>query len=126
MLLGLAAILGVTYLAAYVLLRELKGRKIEGATIITPFLTIKAGPNVLNDAPDADDKSAVVETSERKQGGGGVVTRAAREKRSASKRSRRQRAGSLQSFSTNPQNSYHSALDVHVLRPLDLYLIIWI
>ena len=136
MLLGVAAILGVTYLAAYVLLHELKGRKIEGATIITPFLTIKAGLDDLNDAADADGKGAVAETGELKQGGGRVVTRAAREKRSAGKRSRRQcparpskrvtGAGWLQAFSTNPQNPYHSALDVHVLRLHGLYLIIWI
>jgi hypothetical protein len=70
LLVGVAAILGATYLAAYVLLHELRGRRIEGATIITPFLTIKAGMDYCNDAADADGKGADAEPSELEQDGG--------------------------------------------------------
>src|SRR6266568_4755938 len=70
LLLGVAGILGVTYLAAYVLIHELKGRKIERATIITPFLTIEAGLRGQDDVTDADanGRGSFTEPSELKQG----------------------------------------------------------
>lgn len=69
LLIGVAAILGVTYLAAYVLLHEFRGRKIKGATIITPFLTIKAGLDYRNDAADADGTGADAEPGKLKDDG---------------------------------------------------------
>ena len=41
-LLGVAVILGICYLAAYALIRELKGRDFSRAKITTPILTIEA------------------------------------------------------------------------------------
>lgn len=126
LLLGVAVILGLTYLTACVLLLELKDRKIEGATIITPFLTIKTRLGDRDDVTGAEEGDAVAQPDALMHDDGGAVTGAARKKRSAGKRSHRQcpkrsskRAmgrGSLQAFSANSQNPYHSALDMHVLR----------
>ena len=86
LLVVVATVLGITYLAAYVLLHELKGCKIAGATIITPFLTIKTGLDYHNDAADADGMCAVAEPIELKRDDGGVLTRATRKKRLAGTR----------------------------------------
>jgi hypothetical protein len=126
LLLGVAVILGVTYLAAYVLLLQLKDWKIEGATIITPFLTIKARLGDYDDATSADDEGTGAQPGVLKQVDDGAVTCAIRKKRSAGKRSHRKYStrqskhamgsGSLQPFSANSQKPYHPALDMHVLR----------
>src|SRR5712691_47515 len=66
LLLGVAVILGVTYLTAYLLIHKLDSRKIGWATIITPFLTIRVG--LERDRPtadaDADDKGTIAEPVE--------------------------------------------------------------
>ena len=74
LLLGVAVILGLTYLAAYVLLLELKDRRIEGATIITPFLTIKARLGDHDDATGAegDHTTAQPDALMQDDGGGGA------------------------------------------------------
>jgi hypothetical protein len=87
LLAAVATVLGTTYLAAYVLLHELKGRKIAGATIITPFLTIKTGLDYHNDEADADGMCAVAKPIELKRDDGGVLTRATRKKRLAGRQS---------------------------------------
>lgn len=88
LLLGAAVILGVTYLAAYVLLRELKDHKIPGATIITPFLIVKTGLSDYNEAAVADGNGTVARQGELKQDDGRVATHTRRKKRSAGKQRR--------------------------------------
>lgn len=87
LLLGVAVILVVTYLAAIVLLHELKSRNIEWATIITPFLTIRAGlSNHDNATSTTDSKVTVSQPGAIKQHSDGDVAGARQEKRPADTR----------------------------------------
>lgn len=88
MLLGAAVILGVTYLAAYAFLREVKDHKIPGATIITPFLIVKTGLSEHNEAAVAGGKGTAARQGELKQDGRRVATHTRRRKRSAGKQRR--------------------------------------
>jgi hypothetical protein len=136
LLLGVAAILALTYLAAYLLIRELKGRKILRTTIITPILTIKAGLDDHDDATDAcpDRKGSVAEHREPKRYHGGAMTHATRKKHSAERRNRRQcparpskhaaGTGSLIALPANPQKPDYPALNADILWLFDSYLVI--
>jgi len=108
LLAGVAAILGLTYLAAYVLLHKLKGCKVEGATIITPFLVIKTGPDDHNVAVDSDGVGIIAEPIELVKDDGGVVARTT-QKRSVGKQAHGKQTTRLSEHATG-QDRYKPSL----------------
>jgi hypothetical protein len=135
LLLGAAVILGLTYLSACLLLHELKDPKIEEATITTPFLTIKARLGDSEDAANAGLKGAITQPDTLSQDDMGPIKSATWKRRSVSELTHKKcpvrmpehklDAGSLQSFRADPQNPYHSSLDMHVLRLFCSLIILW-